>query len=53
MSRLQVILIEIDRFFDRVNLDDSNVAITDLSERRILQLRLSKALKSIQKKLKS
>jgi glycosyltransferase involved in cell wall biosynthesis len=49
-SRLQVILSEIDRFFDRVNLDNSN--IVEFSDRRILQLRLSKALKSIQKKLK-
>lgn len=50
LSRLKVILSEIDRFFDRVNLDKSDML--DFSDRRILQLRLSKALKSIQKKLK-
>ena len=50
LSRLQVILSEIDRFFDRVNLDNS--ALLDLNARRVFQLRLSKALKSIQKKLK-
>jgi hypothetical protein len=50
ISRLQVILSEIDRFFDGVNLDNSD--ILDLNTRRVSQLRLSKALKSIQKKLK-
>jgi glycosyltransferase involved in cell wall biosynthesis len=50
LSRLQVILSQIDRFFTRVNLDDSDML--DFSDRRILQLRLSKAFKSIQKKLK-
>jgi glycosyltransferase involved in cell wall biosynthesis len=50
LSRLQVILSEIDRFFDRVNLDNSD--LLDLNARRVLQLRLSKALNSIQKKLK-
>jgi glycosyltransferase involved in cell wall biosynthesis len=50
MSRLQTILSEIDRFFDRVNLDNSD--LLDFSDRRILQLRLLKAIKSIQKKLK-
>ncbi len=50
LSRLQVILSEIDRFFDRVNLDNSD--LLDLNARRILQLRLSKTLKSIQKKIK-
>jgi len=50
LSRLQVILSEIDRFFDRVNLDNSDML--NLSDRRILQLRLLKTLKSIQKKLK-
>jgi glycosyltransferase involved in cell wall biosynthesis len=50
MSRLQVILSDIDRFFDRVNLDKSDML--DFSDRRVLQLRLSKAIKSIQKKLK-
>ncbi|WP_310488023.1 glycosyltransferase, partial [Chamaesiphon sp. VAR_69_metabat_338] len=47
MSRLRVILTEIDRFFDRINLDDSDML--DFSDRRILQLRLAKTLKSIQK----
>ena len=50
LSRLKVILSEIERFFDRVNLDKSDML--DFSDWRILQLRLSKALKSIQKKLK-
>jgi glycosyltransferase involved in cell wall biosynthesis len=50
LSRLQVILNEIDRFFDRVNLDKSDML--DFSNRRILQLKLLKAFKSIQKKLK-
>ena len=50
LSRLQVILSEIDRFFDRVNLNNSDML--DFSDLRILQLRLSKALKSIHKKLK-
>jgi glycosyltransferase involved in cell wall biosynthesis len=49
LSRLQVILGEIDRFFDRVDLENSDLA--DLNDRRILHLRLAKALKSIQKKL--
>jgi glycosyltransferase involved in cell wall biosynthesis len=50
MSRLRVILSEIDRFFDRVDLNDSDML--EFSDRRILQWKLSKALKSIQKKLK-
>jgi glycosyltransferase involved in cell wall biosynthesis len=50
MSRLRVILSEIDRFFDRVNLNDSD--LLEFSDRRILKLKFSKALKSIQKKLK-
>ncbi|WP_310490307.1 glycosyltransferase, partial [Chamaesiphon sp. VAR_69_metabat_338] len=50
LSRLQVILREIDRFFDRVDLNGSDTL--DFSDRRILQLRLAKTLKSIQKKLK-
>jgi glycosyltransferase involved in cell wall biosynthesis len=50
MSRLQVILSEIDRFFDRVNLDRSDLA--DLNDRRVSHLKLLKAFKSIQKKLK-
>jgi glycosyltransferase involved in cell wall biosynthesis len=50
LSRLQVILSEIDRFFDRVNLDNSDILA--LNTRRISQLRLSKTIESIQKKLK-
>ncbi len=49
-SRLQIILTEIDYFFDRV---DPNISdISDLNYQRILQLRLSKIIKSIQKRLK-
>ena len=50
LSRLEVILTEVNHFFDRVNPAISD--IPDLSDRRILQLRLLKAIKSIQKKLK-
>jgi hypothetical protein len=50
ISRLQVILPEINHFFDRVNLENSD--IPSLNHQRILQLKFSKALKSIQKKLK-
>jgi glycosyltransferase involved in cell wall biosynthesis len=50
LSRLQVIFSEIDRFFDRVNLDNSDILA--LNTRRISQLRLSKTIESIQKKLK-
>ncbi len=50
LSRLQVILPEINHFFDRVSLGTSDIA--DLNYQRILQLRLSKVVRSIQKKLK-
>jgi glycosyltransferase involved in cell wall biosynthesis len=50
LSRLDLILTEVNHFFDRVNPAISD--IPDLSDRRILQLRLLKAVKSIQKKLK-
>ena len=50
LSRLHVIITEINHFFDRVNLDSSD--LPDLNYQRILQLRLLKAVKSIQKKLK-
>jgi glycosyltransferase involved in cell wall biosynthesis len=50
ISRLQVILPEINHFFDRVNLEHTD--IPPLNYPRILQLKFSKALKSIQKKLK-
>ena len=50
LSRLQVILTEINHFFDCVSPDISG--IPDLNNRRILQLRMLKAVKSIQKKLK-
>jgi hypothetical protein len=48
-SRLNVILTELNSFFDRVNLANSD--IPELSERRIMQLKLAKVIKSIQKKL--
>ncbi len=50
ISRLHVILPEINHFFNRVNLDISD--ISDLNNRRVLQLRLLKIVKGIQKKLK-
>jgi glycosyltransferase involved in cell wall biosynthesis len=50
LSRLDLILTEVNHFFDQVNPAISD--IPDLSDRRILQLRLLKAVKSIQKKLK-
>jgi glycosyltransferase involved in cell wall biosynthesis len=49
LSRLDVILPEIDRFFDRVSLDSAD--IPELNYQRILQLRMLKIFKSIQKKL--
>ncbi len=49
LSRLPVILNEINHFFDAVSLENSDIA--ELSDRRILQLRLLKAVKSIRKKL--
>jgi glycosyltransferase involved in cell wall biosynthesis len=50
LFRLRVILNELNHFFDRTNSGKSDIA--DLNERRILQLRMSKLVKSIQKKLK-
>jgi glycosyltransferase involved in cell wall biosynthesis len=50
LFRLPVILTELNHFFDRTNSGKSD--IPDLDERRILQLRMSKIVKSIQKKLK-
>jgi hypothetical protein len=49
-SRIPVILTEINHFFDRVSPGISD--ISDLSYQRILQLRISKVVKSIQKRLK-
>ncbi len=49
-SRIPVILTEINHFFDRINPSISD--IPDLNYQRILQLRLLKIVKSIQKKLK-
>ena len=49
LSRLQVILPELNHFFDRVNL--ANADITALNQGRILQLKIAKVVKSIQKKL--
>jgi glycosyltransferase involved in cell wall biosynthesis len=50
LARLEVILAEIDRFFDRVDLASSDIPV--LSDRRILQLKMLKLMNSIQKKLK-
>jgi glycosyltransferase involved in cell wall biosynthesis len=50
LSRLQVILTEINHFFDRINTGSSD--IPDLNSQRIFQLRMFKVVKSIQKKLK-
>lgn len=49
LLRLQVILGEINHFFDRVNLVSSD--ISDLNYQRILQLRLLKVIKTINRKL--
>jgi hypothetical protein len=49
LARIPTILSEIDRFFDCISLDESD--ITDLNASRIAQLRLSKGIKSVQKKL--
>ena len=48
-SRLNVILTELNSFFNRVNLTTSD--IPELSERHIMQLKMVKLIKSIQKKL--
>jgi glycosyltransferase involved in cell wall biosynthesis len=50
LFRLQVILTEINHFFDRTSPGNSD--IPDLNARRIFQLRMLKAVKSIQKRLK-
>jgi glycosyltransferase involved in cell wall biosynthesis len=50
LFRLHVILTELNHFFDRANMGNSDIA--DLNDRRILQLRMFKIVKSIQKKLK-
>jgi glycosyltransferase involved in cell wall biosynthesis len=50
LSRLQVILTEINHFFDRVNPSISD--ISELNYQRILQLKMLKVVRSIQKKLK-
>lgn len=50
LMRLEVILTEIDRFFDRVDLANSD--IPELSDRRIVQLKMLKLVDRIQKKLK-
>ncbi len=49
LSRLQVILTDVNYFFDRVDLNITD--LPDLNTRRILQLRMFKVIKSIQKKL--
>lgn len=51
LARLRVIMAEIDRFFDFVSAINSD--IPPLNDRRILQLKLIKIVKSIQKKIKS
>jgi glycosyltransferase involved in cell wall biosynthesis len=50
LSRLPVILNEVNHFFDHINPNAADIA--DLNYQRILQLRLSKVIKTIQKKLK-
>jgi glycosyltransferase involved in cell wall biosynthesis len=50
LSRLNVILTEINYFFDRTGSDGSDIPA--LNQRRILQLKLFKAIGKIQKKLK-
>jgi glycosyltransferase involved in cell wall biosynthesis len=49
LSRLPIILTEINHFFDRVHPGISDIA--DLNYQRILQLKILKVVKSIQKKL--
>ena len=49
-SRLPIILTEINHFFDRIGTSHGDIPALD--SRRIFQLRLSKMLKSIQRKLK-
>jgi glycosyltransferase involved in cell wall biosynthesis len=50
LSRLNVILTEINHFFDRIGSGISN--IPDLNYQRVLQLKLLKAIGKIQKKLR-
>ena len=50
LSRLEVILAEIDRFFDRVDLANSD--LPEFSDRRIVQLKILKLVDKIQKKMK-
>jgi glycosyltransferase involved in cell wall biosynthesis len=50
LARLQVILAEVNHFFDRVNPGVSD--IPDLNYQRILQLKVLKVVKGIQKRLK-
>ena len=50
ISRLQVILTELNHFFDRVSPVSSDIAA--LNYQRILQLKILRVVKSIQKKLK-
>jgi glycosyltransferase involved in cell wall biosynthesis len=50
LFRLNVILTELNHFFDRTSSGSSG--ISDLNQRRIFQLRMFKVIKSIQKKLK-
>jgi glycosyltransferase involved in cell wall biosynthesis len=50
LFRLHVILTEINHFFDRTNSGKSDIVA--LNNRRILELRMSKLVKTIQKKLK-
>jgi glycosyltransferase involved in cell wall biosynthesis len=50
LSRLNVILTEINRFFDRTGSSSSD--LPDLDRRRILQLKFLKAIGKIQKKLR-
>jgi glycosyltransferase involved in cell wall biosynthesis len=49
LARMEVILTEIDRFFDRVDLASSD--LPELSESKIMQLKVLKIIKSIQRNL--
>jgi glycosyltransferase involved in cell wall biosynthesis len=50
LDRLPVILTELNHFFDRTNQGTSDIA--DLNYQRVFQLRMSKVVQKIQKKLK-
>ena len=50
LARLQIIIAEVNHFFDRVNPGVSD--IPELNYQRILQLKVLKVLKGIQRKLK-